>query len=157
MVGVAMIAGLAIVVDLVLVAAGMSPRLVLVALLCVLVGVAIWLVYDTLDSAASTAGVPVARRVTPGPRADRRVARLRSGLAFGRADDASFEMLRSTLIELVDDQLRADHDLDLGVGSHRLRPVIGERLCRLIDDPNSALLLADPGQLELVLSDIEQL
>lgn len=151
------IAGLAVVVDLVLVAAGRNPHLALVAALCALVGVAIWAGFEVLDNAASTGGVPMGRAVAPDPRADRRVARLRSGLAFGRSDDTSFELLRGNLIELVDGQLRADHDLDVEAGTEILRPVIGDRLVRLIGDPATARLLADPGQLDLVLSDIEHL
>ena len=149
------IAGLAIVVDLVLVAAGRSPHLALVAALCALVGVAIWAAFDVLDHAASSGGVPMGRPIAPDPRADRRVARLRSGLAFGRSDDGSFEILRGNLIELVDGQLRAGHDLDIDAGTDTLRPVIGDRLVRLIGDPATAQLLADPGQLDRILSDIE--
>ena len=54
-------------------------------------------------------------------RTDRRVMRLRSGLVFGRHDDTSLERLRESLVELVDDQLRAAHH-DRSCRRSRRRP-----------------------------------
>ena len=95
-----------------MVTAGMGPNVVLVAALCALVGLGVWFVVDLARVAVGSGGVAAPLPVEPAARRDRRVMRLRSGLAYGRADGASLENLRLSLVDLVDDQLRSVHRID---------------------------------------------
>ncbi len=90
---VAAIVGITVVIELLLVVSRSGPAVLLIAALCGLVGVVFWFIVDlaevTLDSSESD--------VEPsGPqfvgRTDRRVMRLRSGLAYTR-DDETLERL----------------------------------------------------------------
>jgi hypothetical protein len=85
------------------------------------------------------------------------VLRLRSGLKYGFRDDTPLERLRASLVELVDDQLRSAHRVDRVEDPDKARSVLGAELSRFVDDPSAAHELAQPQQLDRILTLIEQL
>ncbi len=149
------IVGVAIAVDVFMIVTGMGPQVVLVAALGGLVGVGLWFLSDLADVAIGATGVPVTPSSAPAVRADRRVMQLRTGLAYGRPDRASLVSLRASLIELVDDQLRAVHQVDLADDPDGARAVIGDDLSAFVDDPDSATILTQPRNVDRILTLIE--
>src|SRR4029077_19098074 len=98
---VAAIVGITVVLELVLVVTRSGPAVLLIAALCGLVGVIVWFIAHLADV------VPDSSDIAQGQSepefvggTDRRVLRLRGGLAYTR-DDESLERLRATLVELV--------------------------------------------------------
>jgi hypothetical protein len=154
---VAVIVGATIAVEGFMLASGMGPQVALVAALCSLIGVAVWLALDLAKAAVGSSGVVVGLPVEPEPRADRRVMRLRSGLAYGRPDGASLEHLRLSLVELVDDQLLAVHRIDRRNDPGAARVVLGDELDAFVNDPGAAAVLLKPRSLDRILTLIERL
>ncbi len=154
---VAFIVGLTIVIELLMVTTGMGPNVGLVAALCALVGVGLWSVVDLAKVAVGSGGVAASLPVEPAVRRDRRVTRLRSGLAYGRADGASLERLRASLVDLVDDQLRSVHRIDRRVDPEAARVVLGDELDAFVNDPDGAAVLLKPRSLDRILTLIERL
>lgn len=154
---VAAIAAAAILVDAFMVVTDTGPDVVLIAALCVLVGAALWFTSDLMNSTAEATELAAAPNLPLPPATDRRVMRLRSGLVYGRRDDTSLERLRATLVELVDDQLRAVYQIDRVEEPDRARVVLGDQLWRFVDDPRTAHELARPNQLDRTLTLIEQI
>ena len=154
---VALIAGVTVVVEVLMVTTGMGPHVVLVAALCALVGAGLWFVVDLARVAVGSGGVVASLPVEPVARRDRRVTRLRSGLAYGRADGASLENLRASLVDLVDDQLRSVHRIDRREDPVAARLVLGDELDAFVNDPDAAAVLLKPRSLDRVLTLIERL
>ena len=107
--------------------------------------------------AVGSGGVVAPLPVEPAARRDRRVMRLRSGLAYGRADGASLENLRLSLVGLVDDQLRAAHRIDRRQDPEAARVVLGDELDAFVNDPDAAAVLLKPRSLDRILTLIERL
>ncbi len=122
-----------------------------------LIGVGVWFVTDLVDVAHGSTAVASGPAPPPTERADRRVMRLRTGLAYGRPDGVSLANLRATLVDLVDDQLRAVHNIDRSKDPESARAVIGDDLSAFIDDPDAAEMLTQPRSLDHILTLIEQL
>lgn len=154
---VAKIVGVTIVVDVLMIVTGMGPQVVLVAALGVLVGVGLWFLSDLADVALGATGVPAGPASATEPRADRRVMQLRTGLAYGRPDRASLVRLRASLIELVDDQLRTVHHVDLAEDPDGARAVIGDDLYAFVIDADSAGMLTQPRNVDRILTLIERI
>ncbi|MGA7756879.1 MAG: hypothetical protein WBL31_12600 [Ilumatobacteraceae bacterium] len=154
---VALIAGVTVVVEVLMFTTGMGPNIVLVAALCALVGVGLWFVVDLTRVAVGSGGAVASLPVEPAARRDRRVMRLRSGLAYGRADGASLENLRLSLVDLVDDQLRSVHRIDRREDPERARAVLGHELDAFVNDPDAAAVLLKPRSLDRILTLIERL
>ncbi len=154
---VAIIAGVTVVVEAFMLATDMGPRVGLVAALCAMVGVIVWLAVDFASEAEGSNGVFVSLPVEPEARPDRRVMRLRSGLAYGRADGASLESLRVSLVELIDDQLRAAHRIDRRDDPDAARVVLGDELDAFVNDSGAASVLLKPRSLDRILTHIERL
>ena len=154
---VATIVGVTIAVDVAMIVTGMGPHVVLVAALGGLVGVGLWFFSDLADEAIGTAGAPAGPASEPTVRGDRRVMQLRTGLAYGRPDRASLVQLRSSLIELVDDQLRTVHHVDLAEDPDGARAIIGDDLYAFVDDPDSAGMLTEPRRVDHILTLIERI
>jgi hypothetical protein len=152
---VATIVGVTIVVDVLMIVTGMGPQVVLVAALGGLVGVAWWFLSDLADVALGTSGATAGPASAPEARPDRRVMQLRTGLAYGRPDRASLVSLRASLIELIDDQLRTVHQIDLAEDPDGARAVIGDDLYVFVDDPDSATMLTQPRNVDRILTRIE--
>lgn len=152
---VAAIVGVTICVDVFMVVTDMGPHVVLVASLVGLIGVGLWVVADLADVAVAAVN---SRRHAPEPttRADRRVMQLRTGLAYGRADRVSIVQLHATLVELVDDQLRTVHHVELAEDHDGARAIIGEELFAFVDDAHSAAMLTDLRKVDHILTLIER-
>jgi hypothetical protein len=151
------IVGVTVVVDVLMVVTGMGPQVVLIAALGVLVGVGVWFLADLAKVIEGATGVPAGTSKEPVPRADRRVMQLRTGLAYGRPDRASLVQLRATLIDLVDDQLRAVHLIDRADHPDAARALIGDELAAFVDDPDSATVLTDPRRVDRIVTLIERI
>ncbi len=151
------IVGVTIAVDVLMVVTGVGPHVVLVAALGGLLGVGLWFLSDLADLAVRAGvdrGGPASE---PTVRADRRVMQLRAGLAYGRPDRASLVQLRSTLVDLVDDQLRAVHHVDLAEDPDGARAILGDDLYAFVDDADSARLLTEPRRVDHLLTLIERI
>ncbi|WP_040495613.1 hypothetical protein [Ilumatobacter nonamiensis] len=151
------IAGAAIAVVVVMFLLGMGPSILLVTALVAVIGVGIWFVLDLSIVAVGSDGFPTAVAPPPTVSADRRVARLRSGLAYGRSSDDSFELLRASLVELIDDQLLAVHEIDRLSDPAAASQVLGPELTRFVEDERTVKQLARPRSLDRIVTLIEQL
>lgn len=153
----AAIVALTIVADGFMVLTNMGPDLVLVTTLCILVGVALWSIFDLMNAAVEVIQLAAIPAPQPVQATDRRVMRLRGGLVYGRRDGTSLERLRTSLVELLDDQLRAAYQIDRVADPAAARAVLGAELSAFIDDPRAAQRLARPQQLDRVLTLIERI
>jgi hypothetical protein len=140
-----------------MVVADTGPDVVLVAALCVLIGVGLWFISDVMSSTVESTDLVTGMTPATDPATDRRVMRLRSGLVWGRHDDTSLERLRASLVELVDDQLRSAHQIDRIEDPDAARAVLGDELFAFVDDPRAAHDLAQPHQLDRTLTLIEEI
>lgn len=154
---VAVIAGVTIVVDVLMVGTNMGPSLALVSAVGVLIGIGIWFTIDLARVAVRSGGVGAEVAVLPRARTDLRVARLHRGLAYSRSGDVSFERLRTELVDLVDDQLRAVHDVDRARDPERASAILGPELDRFVSDDSTASTIARPRTLDRIVTLIEQL
>lgn len=129
---VAAIIGITLAVDLLMAVAGMGPDVVLVAVIGVFAGVGVWFTIELIEAAPGSGGLSAAPAAPPVARANRRVMRLRAGLAHGRPDGVSLTNLHSNLVELIDDQLECAHNIDRAVDRNAARTVLdGNRLDRV--------------------------
>lgn len=154
---VAVIVATTIVVDVVMVATDTGPDVLLLTALCVLVGVALWFLSDLMDATFEATEFVATPNTTRAQATDRRVMRLRSGLVYSRHDDTSLDRLRTGLVELVDDQLRASYQIEREDDPGAARTVLGDELFAFVDDPKAARGLARPQQLDRILTLIEQI
>ena len=154
---VVLIVGITILIEVLMALSGMGPEILLVAALTGMVGVALWFIVDLGTAAVGSSGPAGAPAPEPTARPDRRVMRLRSGLAYGRPDGVTLENLRVGLIELVDDQLRAVHRIDRAEDADAARVVIGGELDAFVNDPEAAATLLQPRSLDHILTLIERL
>lgn len=136
---------------------GMGPEVALVMALAVLVGAVCWACSDLTKITTGSTGLPAAEAAAPVARVDRRVMRLRSGLAYGRNDRESLDRLRDTLVELIDDQLLAVHLIDRSVDPAAAHAVLGDELTTFVEDPDTARLLDKPRFLTTTVTLIERL
>lgn len=154
---VAVIVAVIVLVELVLIVSGSEPAILLIAALCGLVGVIVWFILDLVEVALDSSDTDFAPSgseligIT-----DRHVMRLRSGLAYTR-DEASLERLRSSLVDLVDDQLRAVYHIDRAKDPEGASAVLGPDLSSFVEDPHSASRLDRPSHVDRVLTLIEQI
>jgi hypothetical protein len=153
---VAIAAGTIVVVAF-MVVADTGPDVVLVSALCILVGVGLWSFSELMDGAVESTDLMAGPTSTMTQSTDRRVMRLRSGLVYGRHDDDALEPLRASLVELIDDQLRAAHQIDRAEDPDSARAVLGAELSAFVDDPGAAHALARPNQLDRILTLIERI
>lgn len=153
----AAVVGITVTVVVLMLLTGMGPHVLLVTALGLVLGFGVWLVAGLSTIAVGSDGVPSIMSDPPPGRADRRVTRLRSGLAYGRRDDGSLERLRESLIELIDDQLLAAHDVDRHGDRGAADVILGPELERFITDESTAQELAKPRHLAAILTLIEQI
>jgi hypothetical protein len=151
------IAGITIVVDLLMVLTDMGPDVGLVTALCVLLGVGLWFISDLKDATSASAEVATDSAPTSAESTDRRVMRLRSGIVYGQPGSNSLERLRATLVDLVDDQLLAAHQIDRVEDPDAARAVLGDDLFAFVEDSGAADELAEPRQLDRIVTLIERI
>lgn len=150
------IVGLTIAVEVLMIVSGMGPDVLLVATVAATIGVGAWIVVDTAEAVPSVVPM-VGARQEPTHRVDRRVTRLRSGLALGQTDTLSAERLHTNLVAIIDDQLRAVHRTDRAIDPAAATAIIGPELAAFIDDPAARTSLPGPGDLDRILTQIERL
>jgi hypothetical protein len=152
-----MIAAMVIVVEAFMIGSGMGPDVLLVAAAAATIGVGIWIIIATAEAVPTEAPIGAASRQGPEHRVDRRVTRLRSGLAHGQTDSLSAARLHADLVAIIDDQLRAGHQVDRSVDPAAAEAIIGADLAAFIDDPAARMSLPGPRELGRILTRIERL
>ena len=83
--------------------------------------------------------------------------RLRSGLAYAQRNSPALEHLRTSLVELIDDQLSAAHQIDRLEQPAAARAVIGDELYAFTGGAVAASELAKPRTLDRILTLIERI
>ena len=115
------------VVELLAVSTGMDPQLALLGALVVAVCAVGWGVNALARSVAAPVTWP-----TPLPdidvSTDWQIAALRSRIAYGAEDKGADELLRATLVRIVDERLRTEHGVDRHAQPDRARAVLGDEL-----------------------------
>jgi hypothetical protein len=155
---VAVIASVTLVANLAMVLLGMGPNVLVLTALGGLIGMTVWTVADLADATPASAPIDANVRPAPSPRSERRVTRLRTGLAYAGPNGLVFEQLHESLVEVIDDQLRVAHRIDRTTDPAAARAVIGDELQAFIDDrATAATTLARPRRLDRILTLIEQL
>ena len=152
-----LIVGITIAVEAFMIVSGMGPDVLLVAAAAVTIGVGVWIVIDTAESVPSVASIGATSREEPVHRVDRRVTRLRSGLAHGQTDRLSAERLHAGLVAIIDDQLRAGHRVDRLDDPAAAAAIIGPELASFVDDPTARQSLPGTRELDRILTQIERL
>jgi hypothetical protein len=152
-----LIVAITIAVEVFMITTGMGPDVLLVAAVAATLGTAVWLVVDIADSIPTMSPIGSAAPQQFEHRVDRRVTRLRSGLAHGQIDRLSAERLHTSLVAIIDDQLRAEHQIDRHADPTAAAALIGPELTRFIDDPTARLTVPSTGQLDRILTQIERL
>jgi hypothetical protein len=152
------IAAITLAANAAMVLSGMGPNVVLLAVLGALIGVAVWTLAELADTTPATAPIDANVRPAPPARSERRVTRLRTGLAYAGPNGLVFEQLHGSLVDVIDDQLRVAHQIDRASDPEAARAVIGDDLQVFIDDRAAATAdLARPRRLDRILTLIEQL
>jgi len=151
------IVAITIVVEVFMIVSGMGPDVLLVAAVAAIIGVGIWIVIETAEAVAAPVPSGATSRQGPEHRVDGRVTRLRSGLAHGQTDSLSAERLHDSLVAIIDDQLRAGHQIDRNVDPAAAIAVMGPELTGFIDDPAARVSLPGTRELDRILTRIERL
>jgi hypothetical protein len=146
-----------IAVEVLMIVSGMGPDVWLVAAVAATIGVGIWIVVDTADTVPSVVSINAIAPQEPTHRVDRRVTRLRSGLAHGQTDSLSAERLHTSLVAIIDDQLLAGHQVDRATDPDAAAAIIGPELASFIDDPSARRSLPGTRALDRILTQIERL
>jgi len=151
------IVAITIVVEVIMIVSGMGPDVLMVAAGAAVIGVGIWIVIETAGTVAAPIPNDATSRQEPEHRVDRRVTRLRSGLAHGQTDRLSAERLHHSLVDIIDDQLRAGHQIDRNLDPAAANTVMGPELAVFADDPAARVSLPGTRELDRILTRIEQL
>jgi threonine dehydrogenase-like Zn-dependent dehydrogenase len=146
-----------IAIELFMIVTGMGPDVLLVAAAAASIGVGAWIVVDIAEATPSVAPIGAAAPRQPEHRVDRRVTRLRSGLAHGQSDQFSAERLHGSLVEIIDDQLMAAHQIDRTSDPDAAATAMGSELARFVDDPAARVSLPGTRELDRILAEIERL
>ena len=136
---------------------GTGPSVVLLAAVGALAGALAWFLAGAVDRARVTGGVPGPPAADPVARLDHRLMTMRNRIAYGRADDVSTERLRATLVDVIDDQLVAVHEIDRSADPAAAAAVLGPELAAFVDDPHAARRLARTRDLDRLVTLIERL
>lgn len=114
-----------------------GPNVLLVAGLVVLASGIVWLVNDLgRDAARPHPAPPLASPTASHP--DLRITTLRQALATGGRDRNLTDRIRGSLVELVDDELLANHGIDRHHDPDAARAVLDPALQRFIEHPDAA-------------------
>ena len=124
-------------VDLFMLATDMGPNLVATTVLGLLVGATIWFMTEVGPRAArpSPAATGPQRHEQ---RADLRITPLRQALAYGGSDHYLAERVHTSLVDVVDDELRVGHGIDRHADPDAAVAVLGPELMRFVTDPDAA-------------------
>lgn len=136
-----LVVGAVLVVDLLMLATDMGPNLVAMTVLGLLVGATIWFMTEIGPRAAR----PSPATAGPKPqeqRADLRITTLRQALAYGASDHYLAERVHTSLVDVVDDELRATHGIDRHADPDAAMAVLGPELMRFVTDPDAATTMS---------------
>jgi hypothetical protein len=147
-----LIAAITIAIEVFMIVTGMGPDVLLVAALAATIGVGTWVLIEAAEAVPSPAPIGATARQEPEHRVDRRVSRLRSGLAHGQP-----ERLHTSLVAIIDDQLRAHHHVDRSIDPAAANAIIGPELATFIEDPAQRASLPGVRELDRILTQIERL
>jgi hypothetical protein len=148
------VAATVVIVEVLAVVSGMDPQLALLGVLVVAACAVAWAVHALVQSIATPVSWP-----TPLPdvdvSTDWQVAALRSRIAYGSDDRAADELLRATLVRIVDERLRTEHGVDRLRNPERARAVLGDELYGFTTEPAGAPKHGRRRDLERIVSLIE--
>jgi len=136
------IVGATIVVQIVMVVTDMGPHLLLVAAVCLLVGITIWTVLSLGHAAVRTEAVSTPHPPPPSRLPDLRITLLRQGLSYGRHDNQIPDRVYWSLVTLIDDELMVGHGIDRRSDPEAARQVIGDELMRFVTEPDASRALS---------------
>ena len=148
---------LAVVVQLLMVASGMGPDLLLVSALIAALTIGALALAAAADAVPNATPTVAAPRSAAPARPDRRVNQVRTGLAYGRNDGLSRERLHTSLVAIVDDQLRSAHQIERTADPATARAVMGTDLAAFVEAATPPDVLSRPRELDRLLTRIEQL
>lgn len=132
-----LIIGAAVLVDLLMLATDMGPSLGATTALGLLVGATIWFMAEIGPTAARPRPATVGPK-PPEHRADLRITTLRQALAYGGNDYYLAERVHTSLVDVVDDELRATHGIDRQRDPDAAAAILGPELCRFVGDSDVA-------------------
>jgi len=144
------IAGATVVIQMLMLATDMGPHLPLVAAVCALVGVVVWVVLSLGNAAVRTETVSTPHQPPPTRVPDLRITLLRQGLSYGRHDDQIPERVYRSLVTLVDDELQVGYGIDRSTDPDAAHTIIGPELTRFVDDPVGSRTLTVDGLSRIV-------
>lgn len=161
-------AGVGITVAVGMVLLGMEPRLILVAIVVMTVAAAMWLVLDLGNAAEPLLWHDYGTTDASAAQPDRRVRALRSRLernarsrrtsgATGDGRSNPHDEIADTLVEVIDDHLRAEHGLDRSLQPEAAAAILGPDLTRFVSDPSARRSMAQRRTLARTVSLIETL
>ena len=151
------IVAIVVVMEVLMIASGMAPDVMLVAALGATLGAGTWMLVDTAEAVPSETLIGASSRNEPVHRVDRRVTTLRSSLVHGRTDSLSAERLHDSLVAIIDDQLRAAHHIDRTADLAAATTRLGPELTAFIEDPSARASLSTPRELDHIITLIERL
>lgn len=146
-----------VVVELIMVALGMGPEILLVAALGGFLGAFGWFIgsLDEITEPGPPSPPAIAPEAKPGD--DPRVRSLRSGIVFSRSRSNYSERLHRSLVDLIDDQLAFAHGLDRANNADAALAVLGPELWAFVHDARADDSVLDPDDLGRIVTRIEQL
>ena len=149
--------GAVVVGNVALAVLGTGPNVALLAAAGTLAGALAWFLAGAVERARVTGGVPAPPAAEPVARLDHRLMTMRNRIAYGRAEDVSTERLRATLVDVIDDQLVAVHEIDRAVDPAAAAAVLGPELTAFVDDAHAARRLTRARDLDRLVTLIERL
>ncbi len=145
-----------IVIQLFMLITDMGPHLLLVAAVCSLVGLTIWVVLSLGHAAVRTETVSTPHPPPPSRLPDLRITLLRQGLSYGRHDNQIPDRVYRSLVTLTHEELAIGHGIDLSTDPDAARAVIGDELMTFVEDGDRARTLSIDG-LAHIVTRIEQI
>lgn len=146
----AVIVGTTVVIELLMLATDMGPRLLLVTAVSLLVGATIWLVVGLGHAAVRSEMISEPHPPPPTRIPDLRITLLRQGLSYGRHDNQIPERMYTSLVTLIDDELAVGHGIDRRTDPAAARAVIGDDLMRFTEEADSSRTLHLEGLAHIV-------
>jgi hypothetical protein len=145
------------VIEVVLVGAGMQPKLLPVAVILAAIAAVGMLAFDLVASAAPAVWPDGAPPEPPVRVLDSRTESLVRMATREREQEGPSHRLHATLVSLVDDRLRDRHGVDRATDPAAAHRMLGPELTRLVETPPPGAQLAEPARLAGVVALIESI
>ncbi len=147
---------------------GLQQGLLLLALMFIVGGAAVWLVVGISNATASVIWNDYRKGVVPSSGPDRRVQLLRARLrgnaqrnrptiTRGEPRTEPVDDIVASLIAVIDDHLLSDHEIDRSLDPASAARVLGPDLTRFVTDPSAARSMTRRRSLGRTLTLIEHL